>query len=338
MKFLLLKNNSFINWLLIISIFLINILIINASPIDNNEEEVNNNINSNDDPDITDLLILDIYQSLPNYNANDDKTIENSSTFLGTIKIGLFGDVVPKTVENFKQLSSIYKDTRTLFHRVIPNFVIQAGDIDGKGGHSIYGEKGMKAPKGSNPDDFGPYYSGLEDENFILSHNKIGRVSVANGGKNTGGSQFFICLSPQLHLDGKHVVFGQVINGMDIAEKIANVEKDSNDKPLLDVFIKNAYTKSLKDESKISNTESTTTSNNEETNNKDNIKYNNNNVEDKIYAEDHPDGLGSSYHHYVFLPFTIFFSIAAFMAYRNRRNVSLLIRGPRYRRVSGMNV
>lgn len=265
-----------------------------------------------DDPEVTDLLYLDIHE-----RTSSDP--QSSSNPLGTIVIGLFGTIVPKTVENFKGLSPLYEESKTLFHRVIPDFVIQSGDIDGNGGHSIFGEKGsVPPPKGSNPDDFGPYYSGLVDENFILSHNKIGRVSVANAGKNTGGSQFFICLTPQLHLDGEYVVFGQVLKGMDVALKIANVNRDEVDKPINDIFINSSHVDS-KPDSNINEKEQDSTTTN-------------------VYVEDHPSGMGGSYHHYVFLPFSVFFVIAGLMAYKNRRNVSSLIRGPRYRRVAGINV
>lgn len=192
-----------------------------------------------EDPPITDILYLDIHQKLGDSDANESK-------LLGTIEIGLFGTVVPKTVKNFEGLATTYEKTHTLFHRIIPGFVIQAGDIDGLGGHSIFGKKGHSPPADANPKDFGPYYSGLEDENFELSHSKAGRVSVANSGPNTGGSQFFICLEPQLGLDGKHVVFGQVINGMEISETIASVDRDSNDKPINDVFIYKARVETAK--------------------------------------------------------------------------------------------
>lgn len=197
-----------------------------------------------EDPPYTDILYLDIHQNVEDSNGNDSK-------LLGTIAIGLFGTVVPKTVENFKGLAPIYEEKHTLFHRVIPGFVIQAGDIDGLGGHSYFGKKGAPPPAdAANPNDFGPYYSGLEDENFDLSHNKVGRVSVANAGKNTGGSQFFICLEPQLGLDGRHVVFGQVIDGMEISETIANVDRDSADKPINDVFIYKTRIESLDTQAK----------------------------------------------------------------------------------------
>ena len=150
----------------------------------------------------------------------------------GRLVVELFADVVPKTAENFRCLCTgergLVRDSgkalhfrNTVFHRVIKGFMMQGGDFaagNGTGGESIYGGK-------------------FEDESFAMMHNGAGVLSMANSGKNTNGSQFFITFRKAEHLDGKHVVFGRVVEGMELVHEIEKAETGANDRPLEPIVV-----------------------------------------------------------------------------------------------------
>jgi len=153
--------------------------------------------------------------------VEDSMLVAVMKTNMGTVEIELFEKQTPKTVENFSGLAKKGYYNGVIFHRVIPNFMIQGGDPTGtgRGGESLWGKK-------------------FSDE-FVseLKHSEPGVLSMANAGPNTNGSQFFITVIPTPWLDGKHTIFGKVINGMDVVYAISKVQTGAMDKPVKDVII-----------------------------------------------------------------------------------------------------
>ena len=184
------------------------------------EEEEDDELHSDD---ITDMFNLS-EENLEEVNDDDSKNIVyldvDVNNNRGRILISLNNKVTPKTCKNFSVLCEKKAYVNSPFHRVIKDFMIQGGDFtnyDGTGGISIYGNT-------------------FKDENFHLK-NVRGTISMANSGPNTNGSQFFISTKDNNFLDGKHVVFGKVIKGMDLVDYIETVETDNNDRPLNEIKI-----------------------------------------------------------------------------------------------------
>ena len=166
------------------------------------------------------------------YEDPDNPAVTLETT-KGDITLELFEQRAPRTVENFLGLAtgdiewsdpetgetrtdSLYEGT--IFHRIIGDFMIQGGDPEGTG-------------------QGGPGYTFDDEFHEDLNHDKAGILSMANRGPDTNGSQFFITLGPQPHLDGRHAVFCHVIDGMDVVEEVGRVPTDRNDKPMKDIEI-----------------------------------------------------------------------------------------------------
>ena len=174
------------------------------------------------------IIILAIGVFMMTNNKSNVKVAEGHKvvvfdTNYGTIKIELYSKEMPITAGNFESLVSKGFYNGVIFHRIIDGFMIQGGDPTGTG---------MGGPGYEIKDEF---------TKTSLDQNNKGTISMANAGPNTGGSQFFINLANNNFLDRKHPVFGKVVEGLDVVEKIAKVETNQNDKPLKDVKITKAY-------------------------------------------------------------------------------------------------
>ena len=151
-----------------------------------------------------------------------EMTVAVMKTNMGTIELELYADQTPKTVENFVGLANKGYYNGVIFHRVIPDFMIQGGDPTGtgRGGQSLWGK---------------PFADEIVPS---LTFDEPGILAMANAGPNTNGSQFFITVAPTSWLDGHHTIFGKVINGMDVVYAISKVQTSKpGDKPLKDVVI-----------------------------------------------------------------------------------------------------
>lgn len=164
------------------------------------------------------LLFNNLFATDSTMQKNQVVTLETSS---GPIQIKLFPDVAPKACENFVRLSEKGYYNGVIFHRVIKGFMIQGGDPTGTGmgGESIWGKK-------------------FEDE-FAdgVKFDRPGMLAMANAGKATNGSQFFITTAPTPWLNGKHTIFGEVTSGLDIVQKIENAKTGTRDKPVDEIKI-----------------------------------------------------------------------------------------------------
>ena len=169
------------------------------------------------------LLTLLIFIAGCGGNEMKNNSKVKLETTQGDIVIELYEKEIPITAGNFKKLVQEKYYDGVIFHRVIDGFMIQGGDPTGTG---------MGGPGYEIKDEF---------TKTALDRNDRGTIAMANAGPNTGGSQFFINLVNNNFLDGKHPVFGKIIDGMEVVDKIAKVQKDSQDKPLQDVVINRAY-------------------------------------------------------------------------------------------------
>lgn len=188
----------------------------------NNTTETSNTTTTENKTDGTMTDTTKKEESTDKKNGSSDGDIVVVETNMGTFKIKLYTDKAPITTKNFKDLVEDGFYNGIIFHRIIDGFMIQGGDPTGTG---------TGGSDKTIPDEFHP----------DLKHSKAGILSMANRGPNTGTSQFFITLAPQPHLDNRHAVFGEVIEGMDVVEKIGKVETGQMDKPVKDVVMEKVY-------------------------------------------------------------------------------------------------
>ncbi|KAG5640838.1 cyclophilin peptidyl-prolyl cis-trans isomerase Cyp2 [Asterophora parasitica] len=170
----------------------------------------------------------ELAEQKPPHRANVFFDVAINAKPAGRIVFKLYDDIVPKTTRNFRELATGqhgFGYQGSSFHRIIPGFMLQGGDFtrhNGTGGKSIYGEK-------------------FEDENFKVRHSKEGLLSMANAGPGTNGSQFFITTAVTSWLDGKHVVFGEVVEGLDVVKAI-EAKGSSSGRPSSQVTITSSGT------------------------------------------------------------------------------------------------
>ena len=157
-------------------------------------------------------------ETAPGETLMTNGTLIEMQTSMGTMQIRLYDDLVPETAGNFKKLTEQGFYDGLKFHRVIKDFMIQGGDPNGDG-------------------TGGPGYTIKDEFTPKLRHTRKGLLSMANRGPNTGGSQFFILLVPTPWLDDKHAIFGEVVEGLDVLEKIGNVQIGPGDQPVTPVQI-----------------------------------------------------------------------------------------------------
>lgn len=146
--------------------------------------------------------------------------------FVGKVVVELYTKAAPRTTHNFAELCRDKKYVNTPFHRIIKDFMVQGGDLvnqDGTGTYSVYGGEGAT----------------FADEAFVHAHDRPGLLSMANSGPNTNGSQFFITTAPAPHLDGKHVVFGRIVEGMEHVHDVEREVTDPNDRPIRRCYVMN---------------------------------------------------------------------------------------------------